>query len=283
MASASITLHEFRESAERKAPPDVQIVILDEQSLFLLRSPVDPAVAFLFDRQNCSMQVAPEVVAAAPPEGAPTKTIHAIIGVIRLIQDNFLAVVTGAVHIGNLLGGDVFGVTKVELLPFVSFVADCGEDDATQQAVADMERYLSTEGFYFSHDFNLTQTAQRMERLGGAGARKGRGSDWEEVDVRFAWNCKMTQDFKNYKLAHWLPPLTQGHVQVERVNVKGREVRLALISRRSWRRAGTRFVARGIDTNADVQEGGEGKIRSVTLLFHLFSPFVRCDVPPPPR
>jgi len=56
------------------------------------------------------------------------------------------------------------------------------------------------------------------------------------------------QDFIDQKVdVRWLVPLIQGYVGLQKGMLNGREYQIALISRRSVQRSGTRFNARGID------------------------------------
>jgi hypothetical protein len=58
----------------------------------------------------------------------------------------------------------------------------------------------------------------------------------------------MYKDLIDQKVdARWLTPVIQGYVGIQTGELAGRELKVALISRRSTQRSGTRFNARGID------------------------------------
>lgn len=90
-----------------------------------------------------------------------------------------------------------------------------------------------TDSFYYSHDSDITNTLQRKE----SGIR----------DERFFWNKHMLSEIMKLDDENWILPVIQGFVQVEQCVIDNECFRLALVSRRSRFRAGTRYKRRGID------------------------------------
>lgn len=95
-----------------------------------------------------------------------------------------------------------------------------------------------TDSFYYSLDSDITNTLQRKE----SGCR----------DERFFWNKWMLSEIMKLNDENWVLPVMQGFVQVEQCVIDNECFRLALVSRRSRFRAGTRYKRRGIDEDGQV-------------------------------
>lgn len=95
-----------------------------------------------------------------------------------------------------------------------------------------------TDSFYYSPDSDITNTLQRKE----SGC----------YDERFFWNKHMLSDIIKQNDPSFILPVIQGFVQVEQCVIDNECFRLALVSRRSRCRAGTRYKRRGIDQDGNV-------------------------------
>lgn len=95
-----------------------------------------------------------------------------------------------------------------------------------------------TDSFYYCPDSDITNTLQRKE----SGTR----------DERFFWNKHMLSEIIKLNDENWVLPVIQGFVQVEQCVIDNECFRLALVSRRSRLRAGTRYKRRGIDDEGNV-------------------------------
>lgn len=89
-----------------------------------------------------------------------------------------------------------------------------------------------SDSFYYSLDCDITNNLQR------------RG---ESPDDRFYWNLNMLKDIIKLNDDNWVLPIIQGFVQVEQCVIGNECFTLALVSRRSRYRAGTRYKRRGVD------------------------------------
>uniref|UniRef100_A0A182J428 SAC domain-containing protein n=1 Tax=Anopheles atroparvus TaxID=41427 RepID=A0A182J428_ANOAO len=92
-----------------------------------------------------------------------------------------------------------------------------------------------TDSFYYSLNCDITNNLQR------------RGSP---PDDRFYWNRNMLTDLLRVaadEQPNWVLPIIQGFVQVEQCVIGNECFTLALVSRRSRNRAGTRYKRRGVD------------------------------------
>ncbi|XP_055614849.1 phosphatidylinositide phosphatase SAC2 isoform X5 [Toxorhynchites rutilus septentrionalis] len=89
-----------------------------------------------------------------------------------------------------------------------------------------------SDSFYYSLDCDITNNLQRYG---------------EAPDDRFYWNLNMLNDIIKLNDASWVLPVVQGFVQVEQCVIGNECFTLALVSRRSRYRAGTRYKRRGVD------------------------------------
>ncbi|XP_053682063.1 phosphatidylinositide phosphatase SAC2 isoform X3 [Sabethes cyaneus] len=91
-----------------------------------------------------------------------------------------------------------------------------------------------SDSFYYSLDCDITNNLQRRS---------------EAPDDRFYWNRNMLKDIimLNDSDNNWVLPIIQGFVQVEQCVIGNECFTLALVSRRSRYRAGTRYKRRGCD------------------------------------
>ncbi|XP_030370513.1 phosphatidylinositide phosphatase SAC2 isoform X1 [Scaptodrosophila lebanonensis] len=92
-----------------------------------------------------------------------------------------------------------------------------------------------TDSFYFSFDCDITNNLQRQDAAS------------QKPDERFFWNMHMIKDIVQLNDKTWILPIIQGFVQVEPCVVGNECFTLALVSRRSRHRAGTRYKRRGVD------------------------------------
>lgn len=124
-------------------------------------------------------------------------------------------------------------------------------------------KLLSTGSFYFSPTMDLTRSAQRrtLDELNGA----SRSSLFECADSHFVWNKFMlggllqireqelsVEQREDLDSGGMLILAIQGYVGMLDFAVNSLPCRMAIISRLSCKRAGTRFNARGINDDGHV-------------------------------
>ncbi|XP_014236993.1 phosphatidylinositide phosphatase SAC2 isoform X2 [Trichogramma pretiosum] len=118
--------------------------------------------------------------------------------------------------------------------------------------------FTETDSFFFCRTRDITNSLQRSCERQEQCADKRKPALWRTVDNRFFWNRFMLQDIINLntdKADCWILPIIQGYVQIEKCQVEvGHDEQpiheifnLAIISRRSRFRAGTRYKRRGVD------------------------------------
>ncbi|XP_071556223.1 phosphatidylinositide phosphatase SAC2 isoform X2 [Temnothorax nylanderi] len=119
--------------------------------------------------------------------------------------------------------------------------------------------FTETDSFFFCQTGDITNSLQRQCVLESQHGQDNQDKPlWQRVDDRFFWNKHMLYDIINLntdKANCWILPIIQGYVQIEKCIVEvgfdeqpQQEIfNLAIISRRSRFRAGTRYKRRGVD------------------------------------
>eukprot|EP00744_Colponema_vietnamica_P006865 GILI01009935.1.p1 GENE.GILI01009935.1~~GILI01009935.1.p1 ORF type:complete len:646 (+),score=188.70 GILI01009935.1:92-1939(+) len=184
--------------------------------------------------------------------------IFGVLGSIRLLTSQFLIVITGCNVVGRIRSSQVFQVTNIE---FVALSQNTSLSD--QSAKEQDKRYMNmikevalTGCMYFSHDYDLTHTLQRIAHFSEETRSKPL---WARADLRFFWNRFLMGDLIKAGADDWILPVFNGFFQYELCTLKGQEFELLLISRRDWRRTGTRFFIRGLDQEGNAANFAESE------------------------
>lgn len=177
-------------------------------------------------------------------ELAGSQACAAILGVLTAHQESFLLLASEAALVMEAGSQRIYEVTRCDALPFGS-----SEPSADAQSALAGVKQLLERNFYFSEGFDLTRRLQyRLLQCGGDGT-----ADDEELmtlaDDRFVWNKQLVAPLLCQGVAaRWFTPVMQGFVQAREVP----PLMLLLVARRSCRRAGTRYNARGLDDEGEV-------------------------------
>lgn len=165
----------------------------------------------------------------------------AFIGLVPLHTTVFAIFASQVRHAANLPTGSVECVSKVALIPLTNSLPSKEDKDSCTA----ISKLLESGSFYYSVNVNLCTSF-------------GNNSD-HDVEHQFQWNHPLLSRLLPTELHHWSPNCLYGFVTYKRMlfsnlqnNGKSAEFYMALISRRSRRRAGTRFITRGVDNMGDV-------------------------------
>lgn len=168
---------------------------------------------------------------------------YGLIGILRVSKDeSFLLVVTGVLSMGQLHNSDIYRITMVQ---FVSLKSP--SSDFIDSRVADLQRLISSGMFYFasspdqSQIIDLTLSAQK--RVAG-----------ETSDHRFFWNRTLHFPLERFGIdsGEWFLRVMCGSVQIRTVYIGHRTAKVAILSRLSCERVGTRFNVRGVNDDGHV-------------------------------
>lgn len=117
---------------------------------------------------------------------------------------------------------------------------------------------------YFSYSLDLTNTFQRQSKADQSSPL------WKLTDDRFFWNHFIQDDLIEFcnrgtwqhpgqqlAASPYILPVIFGMVNIKSTSIKNTHLTLALITRRSRYRAGTRYFSRGIDEHGNVSNFNE--------------------------
>lgn len=215
------------------------------------------------------------------------KEVFGCLGLISIDKKAFLAVITGAMtdvaHPVDYESVDkIYSVDFVSLSSdewdFVSFdtsglpLASTADEFEAENSYArephpchEMQKLLSNGSFYYSNDFDLTSLIQnrgiQSSRLHHEkeGVRK---INLEHYLEEYMWNSFMMCEIFEFRSKldsyvqstlddnRFLTTVIRGFAKTVNLNSSGESI--TIISKQSWKRAGTRFNARGIDDNGNV-------------------------------
>jgi hypothetical protein len=103
-----------------------------------------------------------------------------------------------------------------------------------------LKNSIMREGYYFSFTYDLSVS-------------KIKQAEGFPKNFKFCWNAYMARNIATIDDKEWMVSMIQGFVRGFSVNLQeGKKVDYYLISRRSWRKGGTRYYSRGIGVKGNV-------------------------------
>lgn len=152
---------------------------------------------------------------------------------------------------GSLQGHNVYRITGYNILPLKEFNAS---DNAEGSYIKLLETHLNAATLFFSPTWDLTNSYQRQ-----SGPTE---QIWRLADERFFWNKYASEELikaaeRNPLAGSFITPVIYGYAQFKQTTILNRPVCFGLITRRSTRRAGTRYFRRGVDDDGNVANFNE--------------------------
>eukprot|EP00210_Caulerpa_lentillifera_P008438 g8050.t1 len=159
-----------------------------------------------------------------------------ILGCFRFLEGYYLFLITKRKPLGSLAGHTVYGVADTTLIPLSCTNESWSERRYRKLLLSGLDL---TKDFFFSYTYNLSYTVQHNLTQQGS---------FDPFECIYVWNEYLTRDLRTaLKDNKWVLPLVHGSWQQRNLSIFGKLVTLTLISRRSRRFAGTRYLKRGIN------------------------------------
>lgn len=172
---------------------------------------------------------------------------HGLVGILQLGQCECLIFIKACQRVGDIGSKAIFSVSEVEVLTinnkceFPNFITAI--------------RNLFSNGFYFSHNFDLTSSLETQKN-----AKIQQDSYYDIIlhsDKSFLWNCNLIKKLLDFKIgSNYVVNLIQGFVGFisEELTINNESVKLnyILISRRQIDNAGLFSFKKGVDINGHV-------------------------------
>ena len=145
----------------------------------------------------------------------------------------------------------VWRLSEASVIPFSSSNLHLTPDERklNEKQFQLTEDLLKEKYFYFSYTYDLTSSQQRLNSI----FCSSQSPPIASLNSQFAWNYNILRPFcAKVDFLSFCVALIYGAVFINNCSVNGRYFRWSLISRRSNRRAGTRFFRRGCDSSGNV-------------------------------
>ncbi|KAI6182586.1 Phosphoinositide 5-phosphatase [Aphelenchoides bicaudatus] len=168
---------------------------------------------------------------------------YGLLGIIRLSSDEaYLILVNGVFSVGKLHECDVYKIINVQFIPLQYEISEF-----LDPRIVELQRLLTAGIFYFACSpngqitFDLTLSAQKRHSK-------------HVTDNSFFWNRSLCFPFEKYNvdINNWISKTMCGSVLVRTIYVAHLTARVAILSRLSCERVGTRFNVRGANDDGSV-------------------------------
>mmetsp|Transcript_75522 Transcript_75522/g.179395 ORF Transcript_75522/g.179395 Transcript_75522/m.179395 type:complete len:1172 (-) Transcript_75522:63-3578(-) len=187
--------------------------------------------------------------------GAPVpqpQAFHALLGCIVIDTVPFLLLVSHAEVVAEVREGLILVVTACDAVALST--AEAAVEAA--QPKLDRVKQLLERCFYFSHTVDVTRRLQRTHQAAVHTPSRAREDLFDVSDKHYVWNHAIVDALLVQGISsRWFCPVMQGFVQqraFEPVSTMDSPASLVLVARRSCRRAGMRYHARGVDDDGEV-------------------------------
>lgn len=208
--------------------------------------------ALVIDRRTGDISIEANLSADHIPPNATSSLIYGLVGIKQLVTCTYLIVITKATKIGFIADSPIYRLDSAKCVPF----EDPNEShykptNWDESCVAMINSTLQVPNYYFSYNFDLTNSLQRQNSI--ARNSKAFASTCLAYDKRFLWNHHVISQLERHgpQAYNYCLPLILGFMSINRMDI-GQGINWTLISRRSVRRAGTRWNKRGIDRDGNV-------------------------------
>ncbi|GAV52417.1 hypothetical protein ZYGR_0AG04080 [Zygosaccharomyces rouxii] len=254
--------------------PERRIAIVSESFALILKS---VSVGDVDSRRpRCAIELLPKD--ELNNQGFKKLSSHEIYGFIGLIEVEgliFVGAITGKSKVAQPTPGET--VNKIFAVDFFCLNSsrwDFVEIDSSGYPVSsegdpnytesfprhpcyELKKLLSNGSFYYSSDFDLTSTLQHR----GFGDHSLSADNYQE---EYMWNYFLMQEIITYRdrlEPHarqilddqgFLTTVIRGFAETFVTYLKRLKVGVTVISKQSWKRAGTRFIVRGVDDEGNV-------------------------------
>lgn len=204
------------------------------------------------------------VSSSSPDVAAKGKgsTVSAVLGTIRFRINKYLVLVDKHEVTGTALGKKIARVVSHKILPLGN--ESLSKKDAEESSyLALLEQHLKLASLFFSLDnaYDLTNSLQRQLADGVT-----------KPDARFFWNQYLSEELIAAGASAFVTPTIYGYFKSHTTEFKGHQkLDFALLTRRSWTRAGTRYFRRGIDEDGNVANFNETEQIFLTSDNQLFA------------
>ena len=174
------------------------------------------------------------------PGHASRKPIAGVLGIISLVSGPYLVVITRKARVGSLTGGlDIWRIVETEIISYARSehhltqsqvrlviirpaIIDTlyNQADANRKYTDMLKQVLSTPYFYFSYNYDLSHSKQRLEAINSTEFHSK--SLIDRAEQRFVWNWSLLEPLRNDAGLHrYCLPVIHGFISINNVVISG--------------------------------------------------------------
>ncbi|KAG2231346.1 SacI homology domain-containing protein [Thamnidium elegans] len=202
-------------------------------------------------RETGELELTETIPAAAEQEN--TLNVYGLMGFIKLWAGDYMLIITKREKIGTIHNKTIYRVAGFQILPLASNLSNLNETQRAEEQnfVNLLETHLKNNTFYYSYDYDLTQSVQRQNQFGPDMVS---APLYKRADERFFWNRFVSSKLIDAKfdVSDFILPVMQGFVEINNCQINNKNFSWGLITRRSRHRPGARYFSRGIDAEGHV-------------------------------
>lgn len=196
---------------------------------------------------------------------AISERIDSIVGTIQLLRGRYLIVCTATKSSGTLNQHAVKQLTKYKVLSYTGEKRHDTHTVLTPQQEEDEKHYLAlldemlrVGTFYYSREYDLTLTTQRIAEMQAAQSQSTDTQyQHQRADPRFWWNAFLSSDLLQGNAHSFITTYINGYFYTQTLTLNARQTQFILVSRKSVFRSGKRLLLRGADLQGQVANFAE--------------------------
>ncbi|PVU98111.1 hypothetical protein BB561_000099 [Smittium simulii] len=189
----------------------------------------------------------------------PSKTVYgqAIMGLIQLNSGYHLILINEYKNVGIIQGKAILRASRTSILRIGSANSIIEYNKKLEKTYLDLLEYaLSVKSYYFSFEFDLTTSIQNQHLA------EPKPQQWQMANSDFFYNYYISEPLmdaakSDSRVGSIICPVISGFVEIRLVWLKNQEISVALITRRSRHKQGTRYFSRGVDDEGNVSNNAE--------------------------
>eukprot|EP01032_Pedospumella_encystans_P017612 gene17612-20065_t len=184
-----------------------------------------------------------------------------VFGIYKLPAGSFLAIIKRADAVSDVPLPGLKEIKEIQLvkIPSVSnrhLHPEWANEThiSSEQAQAEatlMNAFQQHTLYYADSDYDLTRTYQ-SNMLHSSKPAESSKVDWTRVEEKFCWNMNAIAPFLEANCTSFVTPVVNAYIATTNMTHNQKPYKVTLISRRSRRRQGPRYIKRGSDELGDV-------------------------------
>ncbi|EPZ36290.1 Synaptojanin domain-containing protein [Rozella allomycis CSF55] len=214
--------------------------------------PRAPSESLTFFRESGRFQI--NAPALHLDQRETIKTVFGILATYRLFSGDYLVVISERKLLTTIENHRVYEITCAEVIRLAKSVSHISDQQRMDEDefVELLKMHVNNGGIIYSPTYEITMNMQERSKISN-----NNDPLFKKIDERFCWNWNGIQPLiqmceHGSDVSRFIIPCIHGFVEKIKINIRNSVVDYFLISRRGWKRSGTRYHSRGVDENGNV-------------------------------